>query len=431
MKLMNLLYFMAALLLATPAGAQQQPLLPHTVTLASGRSLTLNLPAGFAIDIAAEGMRRVRFMAKSPDGRIFATDMYSLADNTRGSIYILEGWNEGTHRFARKTLYLGNLRNPNNPAFYTDRSGQSWLYIPLTDKLVRFRYAAGDNAPRSAPEVLATYPDYGLNYKYGGWHLTRTVAFADLHGEPKLYVSVGSSCNACKEKEEIRATLSVMDPDGKHQQIIARGLRNAVGLLTVPSIPSFGGALFATNMGADHLGDGAPEDTFFELDSARRPASPTANYGWPTCYFEGGTPHPDARIADPKPGDHTVPAPSAGSPPPQFDCARIPTAYTTFAAHSSPLGLAWFGDDSTLLKDSFLVALHGASHRNIGSGYRVVRFSPSSRRPEDFITGFLTRVHGKTIVAGQPCGILQTGPDSFLLTDDHDGAIYFIYPKTQ
>ncbi len=95
---------------------------------------------------------------------------------------------------------------------------------------MRYKYNAGDNAPSVAPKVLAHYPDYGLNYKYGGWHLTRTVAFATLHGKTRLYVTVGSSCNACNEKEEIRATLTVMDPDGSHQEIIARGLRNAVGM---------------------------------------------------------------------------------------------------------------------------------------------------------------------------------------------------------
>jgi glucose/arabinose dehydrogenase len=152
------------------------------------------------------------------------------------------------------------------------------------------------------------------------------------------------------------------------------------------------------------------------------------HYGWPTCYFDGGTAHADVRISSPKPGDHTVPAPPAGPSPEQLECGKVPAAYTTFAAHSSPLGAAWFGEDSPLLKGSFLVALHGASHVNIGTGYRVVRFSPEQRKPEDFITGFLTKDADGAVIAGRPCGILQVGPDSFLLTDDHEGAIYFVHP---
>jgi glucose/arabinose dehydrogenase len=418
--------FCTVLMSLTSIPAQQ--LTPHPIHLANGRSLVLNLPANFTIDVAAEGLKRVRFMARSPDNRIFVTDMHDLGDNKLGKVYILDGWTEKTAKFAKITPYLDHLRNPNNLAFYTEpaqdgKPDQSWLYLPLTNRLLRYKYNPGDNAPSSPPEVLARYPDYGLNYKYGGWHLTRTVAFATLHGKTRLYVTVGSSCNACREKEDVRATLTMMDPDGSHQEIIARGLRNAVGMEYIPSID--GGALFATNMGADHLGDRDPEDTFFELDSETHPVAPGSNYGWPTCYFDHGQAHADRLISDPKPTDHVVPAPPAGPPPPQFDCAKIPAVYTTFAPHSSPLGLEYFDGANTALADSFLVALHGASHPEIGTGYRVVRFDAASRQPQEFITGFL--LNGQ--VTGRPCGILRTGPDALLLTDDHDGAIYYIHPK--
>jgi glucose/arabinose dehydrogenase len=405
-----------------------QQLIPHPIRLANGKTLVLNLPANFTIDIAAQGLKRVRFMANSPDGRVFVTDMHDLGDNSLGKVSILEGWDEKTGKFARITTYLDHLRNPNNLAFYTEpardgKPGQSWLYLPLTDRLVRYKYNAGDEAPTGPAEVLAHYPDYGLNYKYGGWHLTRTVAFATLHGKTRLYVTVGSSCNVCTEKEEIRATLSVMDPDGEHQEIVARGLRNAVGMEFIPSIDD--GALFATNMGADHLGDRSPEDTFFELDNNARAITPGSNFGWPTCYFEGGIAHEDHLVSDPKPTDHVVPKPPAGPPPPQFDCAKIPPVYTTFAAHSSPLGLEYFDSGNAKLGNSFLVALHGPSHPKIGTGYRVVRFDANHRKPEDFITGFLE--NGK--VKGRPCGILRIGLDAFLLTDDHDGAIYYVHGR--
>jgi glucose/arabinose dehydrogenase len=457
---------MTMLSLLSLTGAAQQ-LTPHPIHLADGRTLTLNLPANLAIDVAAQGLRRVRFLAFSPDHRVFVTDMYNRADNSLGKVYILDGWNPATHSFARTITYLDHLRNPNNVAFYTEPAhdgapAQSWLYLPLTDRLVRYKYSAGDNAPSGPPEVLAHYPDHGLNYKYGGWHLTRTVAFATLHGHTRLFVSVGSSCDACQEKEPVRASLQMMDPDGKHHGTVAKGLRNAVGLTFFPTLD--GGSLFATNMGDDHLGDTEPEDTFFELDSnepvgilARQVnfnftnwLSPdingnppthagnemtilAADYSWPTCYFANGKPHPDTLISAPKPTDHVFPPPPAGSPPPQIDCTKVPAAYTTFAAHSSPLGLEYFDASNPILKDSLLVALHGAGHPKIGTGYRVVRFTPGNRKPEDFITGFLVSEAGKPaaapIVKGRPCGLLRTGPDSFLLTDDLDGVVYSIHPK--
>jgi glucose/arabinose dehydrogenase len=408
---------LAALLLLT-ASLSAQTLTPHPIHLNDGKSFTLNLPAGFDISVAAQGLHRIRFMTKSPDGRIFATDMHDLSDNELGVIYIFAGFNPKTGHFASVKTYLMHLRNPNNLAFYTDAAGQSWLYIPLTDKLVRYKYKAGDNAPEGPPETLATYPAYGLSYKYGGWHLTRTVAFGRWNDQDRLFVTAGSSCDACQEKEDIRATLSVMDPDGKNAQILAHGLRNAVAMRFVKD----DGTLYATNMGADHLGDADPEDTMFAFTAQSTPA----NYGWPTCYFSHGTAHADTLISAPKPTDHIFPRPTAPVPA-QLDCSKVPAAYTTFAPHSSPLGLEHFGADSVApLKDSFLIALHGASFIRIGSGYRVVRVSTTApHTPVDFLTGFLA--NGK--IYGRPCGILRLGPGSFLLTDDLSGVIYYIHAR--
>ena len=400
---------------------------PHSIRLVNGTTLTLNAPTEFSINVALQGLRRVRFLTKAPDGRIFATDMDSLADNSRGTVYVLEGWKEDTHRFTRAVPFLTGLRNPNNVAFWTDETGQSWMYVGLTDRLVRYRFLASSMKPDGEPRVLATYPSYGLSYKYGGWHLTRTVAVAALHGRPMLYVTVGSSCNACREKEEIRATVSVMEMDGSHARILGHGLRNAVGMVVASSVD--GDALFATNMGADHLGDARPEDTFFELDSTMRNAEGVRDYGWPTCYFAEGVAQADRLIADPQPSDHTVPAPPAGPPPTQADCSKVPVPFTTFPAHSSPLGVVWFGPSKGMLDESFLTALHGAGKPRISSGYKIVRFSASKRDPEDFITGFFLHVRGKPVVRGRPCGLLALGQDTFLFTDDKNGTIYAVYPR--
>ena len=395
-----------SLVLLIPLQAQRHTeltLLPHTITLANGQTFSLNLPEGFEISVAAEGLKRVRFMAKAPDGRIFVTDMHDLSDNSLGSIYILDGFDPKTGKIARVVPYLRRLRNPNSVAFDTDSNGANWLYLALTDKLERYRFHLGESFPSSKPEVLATYPDYGLSYKYGGWHLTRTIAFSDGGDSRHLYISVGSSCNACEEKEEIRASLSEMDPDGKHARILASGLRNAVGLRFV------NGTLFVTNMGADHLGDDAPDETMFALDHDLLHSGKRLNYGWPYCYFRNGEISSDTKFA---------------SSAKKVDCTQVPAPFATFAAHSSPLGLEYF-DSSTqnaALQNSFLVALHGSSKRRLRRGYRVVRIRQHSQ-PEDFITGFLEN----GVVHGRPCDILRVGADSFLLTDDYSGVIYYIH----
>ncbi len=342
----------------------------------------------------------MRFMARSPDGRIFVTDMYSLADNEKGVVYILDEFDPAGKTFRKVTPYVSHLRNPNSLAFYTDAKGVNWFYLATTDRLVRYNYTAGDDSPKGQPEVLATFPAYGLSYKYGGWHATRTIA---VGGNDKIYVSVGSSCNACEETEEVRATILEMDPDGKNQRYFARGLRNAVGLRWIKD------SLFATNMGADHLGDHKPADTMYLVQDG-------ANYGWPYCYQSGIGRYPDEKF-NPR-----------GS---RRNCRTVPRAYAAFDAHSSPLGFEYFDPVNKRLgqlTNSFLVALHGSTKRSLTRGYRVVRLRGNTTRssqPEDFITGFIE--NGK--VHDRPVDIFSFGKDAFLLTDDFAGAIYYIYEK--
>ena len=390
-RTLNLLICVLVACCGTASAATQR------ITLANGRSFDLKLPDGFGISVAAQGLKRVRFMARSPDDRIFVTDMYNLTDNKRGVVYILEDFDPAKREFKKLTKYLTGLRNPNSVAFYTDQSGANWFYLALTDRLVRYRYQTGSVAPSGEPEVLATFPDYGLGYKYGGWHLTRTVV---VGGNEKIYVSVGSSCNACEEKEEVRATILEMDPDGKNQRYVARGLRNAVGLRLV------NGRLWATNMGSDHLGDNRPADTFYSIENGK-------HYGWPYCFQAGAKIFPDVKF---------------NLRNRKLNCNEVPAAHTPFPAHSSPLGLEYF--DSThdpALAGSFLVALHGSTKRSLRRrGYSVVKIEEStSGAIEDFITGFFdgTRVNGR------PADIFSYGKNAFLLTDDHSGVVYYIYRR--
>ena len=129
MRLLRLVLFIAILPFSLIA---QSKLVPQEITLKDGRKFSLNAPADFEIIPAAEGLRRVRFFAKAPDGRIFVTDMYNLTDNDRGAIYILDSWNSRTGKFARVIPYMTGLKNPNSVQFYRDRSGQDWLYLAET-----------------------------------------------------------------------------------------------------------------------------------------------------------------------------------------------------------------------------------------------------------------------------------------------------------
>lgn len=380
---------MISLVCSISAFAQQPKLVPQQIKLKNGKQFSLNLPSDYEIIPAAEGLKRVRFFAKSPDGRMFVTDMYDLSDNQKGTVFILDEWNAQTGKFGKIIPYMTGLRNPNSVQFYTDEQGQDWLYIAETHQLTRQKFTQGEIKPTAKAEVLTTFPDYGLSYKYGGWHLTRTIA---VGRNGKIYVSVGSSCNACAEKEQVRATVLEMNPDGSAQRIYAKGLRNAVGLKWI------GKFLFATNQGVDHLGNAKPDETFYALKS-------DADYGWPSCYSLNGKILTDAKFRG------------------LSNCKKAPAPYANFPSHSSALGFDYFDLPNTdeVLKNAFLVALHGSTDEAIGHGYKIA-IMRKGQKLETFIDGFLV---GKT-VNGRPADIYKIDEKSFYFSDDRAGVIYYV-----
>ncbi len=389
---MKSLLCLAMLLLPICASAQPK-LVPQKITLSDGTSFNLNLPAEFEIIPAADGLKRVRFFEKAPDGRIFVTDMYNLTDNKRGAVYILDDQDASTGKFRKVTPFMTGLRNPNSVQFYRDAAGQDWLYLAETDKVTRRKFSPGEVTPSDPnPQTLAKFPDYGLSYKYGGWHLTRTIAFSPAG---KLYVSVGSSCNSCIEKEKVRASIIEMNPDGTGRREYARGLRNAVGMRWI------GKTLFVTNQGSDHLGLHRPDETFYAVRTG-------TDYGWPFCHSANGRIFAD-------PGFKR-----------RGGCARVARPYAYFPSRSSALGFDYFDDPASpaVLKNAFLVALHGSTDKGLGHGYKIA-IMRKGKKLEDLVTGFLDRDK----VVGRPCDVMKLGPDSFLFSDDHTGVIYLVRKK--
>ena len=392
MIIKNFIILLISFIFSVTVFAEQPKLVPHSIILKNGQKFKLNLAANYDIIPAAEGLKRVRFFARSPDGRMFVTDMQDLTDNQRGMIYILDGWDAKTGKFGKIIPYMKGLKNPNSVQFYTDEKGQDWLYIAETHQLTRRKFTQGEIKSTTQAEILTTFPDYGLSYKYGGWHLTRTIA---VGGNGKIYVSVGSSCNACIEKEKQRATVIEMNPDGSDQKIYASGLRNAVGLKWI------GKFLFATNQGVDHLGHTKPDETFYALKR-------DADYGWPSCYSSNGRVFADPKFKR-----------ASG-------CKNVPSPYAYFPSHSSALGFDYFDDPNTddTIKNAFLVALHGSTDESIGHGYKIA-IMRKGQKLETFMDGFL--VGNK--VNGRPADIYRIDANSFYFSDDRGGVVYFVRRK--
>ena len=216
----------------------------------SGQATNLTVPAGFVVNIFAEGLDGPRFLQVGPDGAIY------VADRGNGRIARLPDLNEDGHADIIETI-AGDLNNPHSLVFHEG----AW-YVGVPTGVLRLVDEDGDGAADSRTTLIDNYPTSG--------HSTRTVEFLP---DGRMVVSVGSSCNVCQEDEPRRAGIVVYDgPEATGEQIFAQGLRNAVGLAVHPE----SGELWATNNGRDLMGDDLPPETVYIVDEGE-------HYGWPFC----------------------------------------------------------------------------------------------------------------------------------------------------
>jgi len=101
----------------------------------------------------------------------------------------------------------------------------------------------------------------------GGGHWTHSLVIGT---DGVYYISAGSSCNVCEEKDPRRAAALLIKKDGGPAEIYARGLRNSAGLARHPRT----GELWASNNGRDRLGDDLPPEEINRIVAGGRPVAP-------------------------------------------------------------------------------------------------------------------------------------------------------------
>jgi glucose/arabinose dehydrogenase/cytochrome c553 len=338
----------------------------------------LRVPDGFSIALYAQGIPNARFLRFTPTGDLLVSTPRS------GQVMILLRDENGDGRPDAVRPLLGGLERPHGLDFH-----DGWLYIGEGDAIARVRYDAAARLVQGGVERLAPLPS-------GGNHWTRTLRFGP---DGLLYVTVGSSCNACIESDPHRAVMLRYRPDATGEEIYASGLRNSVGFDWQPG----SGDLYATDNGRDLLGDDVPP---CELNRIVRGGF----YGWPFAM-----------------GDR-VPDPELGAGHEAEIAASLPPAHR-FRAHNAPLGMTFLR--SAALAETYrgaaLVALHGSWNRTHKDGYKVVSLHwrpDGSIEERDFATGFL---RGEEVI-GRPVDVAE-GPDGAIyVSDDYAGAIYRITP---
>lgn len=365
----TLLVTVAAWLAAAPPSAARSAQTAPAPPTAPAR---LHVPDGFTVSVFASGQGRPRLMAVSPEGVLVVarrTDVVALPDA------------DGDGR-AEPRILFADLPYAHSVAF-----GHGYLYIATTPAVLRVRWSAG--APVGQPESIVTLPTSTPSL-----HTSRSLAIGP---DGRLYVSIGSSCNACVEADARRTTIQVYEPDGSGGRTFARGLRNAVGFAW-----DSGGRLWAGEPGQDGVGDDAPVEEINLIEDGR-------HYGHP--FFYG----------------RNLPSAAPDAPPGPSPVAAVDATPAAFElpAHLTPMGLAFYTGSRfpEPYRSSMYLAVHGSTTRTTKVGYKVLRLVMENGRPvraEDFVTGWLD---GDS-VTGRPVGVVTGADGALYISDDNRGFVY-------
>lgn len=350
---------------------------PALVPATEARILQLGVPEGFTVQKFADNLGKPRIMVANDKGQLY------FSDREAGTVTLLE--DTDSDGLADRIEVVADIEQAHGLAIHNSK-----LYIVAVKEI----YSAVIQQDGTLGELNILYtalPD-------GGQHPNRTIAFGP---DGKMYVSVGSTCNACPEPNPMHATMLQADEDASNMKIFAKGLRNTIGFGWHPDTGDFWGM----DHGIDWLGDEEQKEELNLLVQG-------ADYGWPYIFGDGKY-NPTER----PPGDMTY----------QEYLAKTTLPSLSYTAHASPLEMAFYAGEQfpeDYHGDAF-IAFRGSWNRSTAVGYKVVRLRFENGRPsgfEDFLTGFL--VDNNRSHFGRPVGLAVHPDGSLFISDDTNGVVY-------
>ncbi len=416
---------------ATPAASVLGNLAPATVQVPADlhnapfdATRTLNIPKGFTISLYTR-VPDARFMVITPDGNLL------VSDTQGGKIVLIRPNGKGDPTVSD---FVTGLNSPQGMAFHTI-AGTTYLYVGESDQIDRMPWRKGDMTAERRQVIIPNLPDGPT--ADGDAHPLKDVAFGT---DNKLYVDLGSSCNACTGDHianPVRGSIYQFNADGSGGKLFAQGLRNAEGLAFVPGTNTLWAAInnrdnitypFKDSTGrygkvVTSYVDNHPPDEFTAVKSG-------GDYGWPFC-----NPNPDTAAGfDTMPFDPDSQLNQTGPYNPRggvVNCNTKTRISKGIQAHSAPLGLTFL--QGTKIPSRFqagaVIGLHGSWNRSAPTGYKVVYFpwikDGGSGHPgpqEDLVTGWQS-ADGQS-VWDRPVDTVVDPQGNLLISADSDGTIY-------
>jgi glucose/arabinose dehydrogenase len=361
------------------AGSTLHPFAPHVTGRAAGELPLdkLKVPAGFKVELWAEGIPEARSLALGDKGTVF------VSNRLQGNIYAIV--DKGGKREVKQILK--GLRNPNGIVF-----DKGTLYVAERHRIVR--YDGIEERLDSPPEPKAIVD--GLDPTNQPGHFWKYLA---LGPDGKLYFNIGSPQNVTMPTYMQAAILRVDPKTGVLEEYV-RGVRNSVGMDWHPVTRQ----LWFTEHGRDWLGDDSPAD---ELNVVSHKGE---HFGFPYCH-QGDT-------LDPEYGKNR-------------SCSEFTPPVLKLGAHVAPLGMRFYTGKMfpAEYRNNIFIAFHGSWNRSTKQGYDVVRVALDAKgkpkgAPQPFLEGFLMDAKGDPPMWGRPVDLLLLKDGSMLVSDDYNGIIY-------
>lgn len=361
----------------------------------------IKMPPGFKIELFAV-VPDARHMAVAPSTNMLfvgtrKTRVWAVTDRNG------DGFADEVKAFAPSL----NFKVPNGVCWTKD----GFLVVVEHNRVLNFPaaeffYEGPDVAVIEVVPQGKLIPEEEESFNHGA----RTCRISD---DGKLHITLGQPYNvqpagkvALYEKLGIGGMIRMDAFDGSKREVIARGVRNSVGMDINPKDK----VVWFTDNQTDGMGDDIPPGELNRITKAGG-----EHFGYPFIH-----------------GNNTPIAGTAAAP--DLKGMAAPASWTKpqveFPAHQAQLGMTFYNGKMfpSKYQGGMFVAAHGSWNRTKASG-GLVNFVPlnadgTAGKSEVFAEGFLDPDTG--IYRGRPVDVAPMKDGSLLVSDDYAGAIYRI-----
>lgn len=360
----------------------------------------VKLPPGFKIDLYAV-VPDARHMAVAP-----STNMLFVGTRKTTVWAVTDRNSDGVADEVKSFAPSLKFSNPNGVCWTKD----GFLIVVEHNRVLNFPaaeffYEGPDVAVIPVVNQGGLVPPEEESFNHGA----RTCRVSD---DGKLYITLGQPFNVPpRDKVAMYERLGIggmvrMNPfDGSGREVVARGVRNSVGMDINPKDKT----VWFTDNQTDGMGDETPPGELNRITKAGG-----EHFGYP--YIHGN----NVQIA----GTDAAPDLKGMAPPAQWTKPQI-----EFPAHQAQLGMTFYAGKMfpAQYQGGIFVASHGSWNRSKATGALInfvsLKADGSADKSSVFAEGWLDE---NGIYRGRPVDVAVMKDGSLLVSDDFVGAIYRI-----